>query len=296
MKNNYWIAKKITLTLIILSITLGMSLYTYNVVQAKNTTIETISEVETRQDAKKAQNYLLQTQQNKQKKATTENSYSIQGTIKVQATTQTTSSENFKEINEEIPPQSQDATPIVNTTTDSPTQIIEAQKQETPELTDTFSSQTQTTEDNEAPSSQVTQHDTITQTESQNSRENTVSSVPTSGMYIDGVCCEISTYSIDGGQVPTYTPYAYWWNTAQMASHNYYLVDNSNSSGLGQKVLALSMGDSVYLNGRAYHVTSSVTVYPNQYASDYFDFSHSLYIQTCYGSSASEGMRTVILD
>lgn len=120
--------------------------------------------------------------------------------------------------------------------------------------------------------------------------------IPSAGLYIDGICAQIGSYNVDGGQVPTYTPLAYHWNTPQMAAHNYYLVDNSNSTGLGQKVLALQIGDPVYLNGHLYHVTSSVTVYPGQYASDYFDFSHGLYIQTCYGASASEGMRTVILD
>lgn len=120
--------------------------------------------------------------------------------------------------------------------------------------------------------------------------------IPSVELYIDGICAQIGSYNVDGGQVPTYTPLAYHWNTPQMASHNYYLVDNSNSTGLGQKVLALQIGDPVYLNGHLYHVTSSVTVYPGQYASDYFDFSHGLYIQTCYGASASEGMRTVILD
>lgn len=144
-----------------------------------------------------------------------------------------------------------------------------------------------TQETTQQPVAQETQHTATVNTQPQ---------IPSAGLYIDGICAQIGSYNVDGGQVPTYTPLAYHWNTPQMASHNYYLVDNSNSTGLGQKVLALQIGDPVYLNGHLYHVTSSVTVYPGQYASDYFDFSHGLYIQTCYGASASEGMRTVILD
>lgn len=158
--------------------------------------------------------------------------------------------------------------------------------------------QTTTQEQNASEVPETTQETTQQPVTQEAQRTTTVDTqqIPSAGLYIDGICAQIGSYNVDGGQVPTYTPLAYHWNTPQMASHNYYLVDNSNSTGLGQKVLALQIGDPVYLNGHLYHVTSSVTVYPGQYASDYFDFSHGLYIQTCYGASASEGMRTVILD
>lgn len=182
---------------------------------------------------------------------------------------------------------------------------VAKQAQETANLTEQTATkqasnlQTTTQEQNASEVPETTQETTqqpVAQ-ETQSTRTvDTQPQIPSVGLYIDGICAQIGSYNVDGGQVPTYTPLAYHWNTPQMASHNYYLVDNSNSTGLGQKVLALQIGDPVYLNGHLYHVTSSVTVYPGQYASDYFDFSHGLYIQTCYGASASEGMRTVILD
>ena len=182
---------------------------------------------------------------------------------------------------------------------------VAKQAQETANLTEQTATkqasnlQTTTQEQNASEVPETTQ-ETTQQPEAQETQStrtvDTQPQIPSVGLYIDGICAQIGSYNVDGGQVPTYTPLAYHWNTPQMASHNYYLVDNSNSTGLGQKVLALQIGDPVYLNGHLYHVTSSVTVYPGQYASDYFDFSHGLYIQTCYGASASEGMRTVILD
>lgn len=143
---------------------------------------------------------------------------------------------------------------------------------------------------------QTAQAAETTQTATATAQTATQEQIPSSGLYIDGISAQIGSYNVDGGQVPTYTPLAYHWNTPQMASHNYYLVDNSNTTGLGQKVLALQIGDPVYLNGQVYHVTASLTVYPNQYASELFDFSHKMYIQTCYGAYASDGMRAVMLD
>lgn len=205
---------------------------------------------------------------------------------------------------------SESTTTSLDTTQDSPVQNSTTQQVTTPkqEISDTQSTTQQVTtpEQENLDAQSTTQQVTTLEQETSDTQQTTevaqtparsvTESIPSSGMYIDGVSSQIRTYSVDGGQVPTYTPYAYWWNTPEMASHNYYLVDNSNSNGLGQKVLALHTGDSVYLNGACYHVTSSVTVYPGQYASQYFDFSHHLYIQTCYGANASDGMRTVILD
>lgn len=113
---------------------------------------------------------------------------------------------------------------------------------------------------------------------------------------IGDIECSILTYAQEGGQVPIYTPYAYWWNTTSMAQHNYYLIDNSNTLGLGNKVLTMNVGDTAYIRGVRYVMVASKVVYPSEYASQAVDLHHDAYLQTCYGAYASEGMRLVYLD
>lgn len=284
--------------MLIMSTLVGISLHKDNEIYAESIDVHSHIVDEDRLSANHAQLHLAAARQKNKVLEQETTTGSIQGTISIQVNTtelpeakdatsmttspkeQTAESSDTSSVAEAITT-SPDAQPITpdstqNTTQDSLTQHAD-------------NSQNSTAEQENSDTQQTT---AVAQTATQSATE----SIPSSGMYIDGISSQIGTYSIDGGQVPTYTPYAYWWNTPEMASHNYYLVDNSNSNGLGQKVLALHTGDPVYLNGSCYHVTSSVTVYPGQYASQYFDFSHHLYIQTCYGANASDGMRTVILD
>lgn len=285
MKNNKQVFIKMSLIGILATGLIGGVTFTQTMASS-TTEYEAVTEqndATTLMDAKVAQNHLLSTHQAKQKQAE-QQAQAIALTEqlhKIEAETKAAQEALQAQQQQQEVTKTQAASPQTTTATKTPATPVE----------DTTSTDTQTPATTPAPATQ-----SVTTTQAASRRTVTTPQIPSSGLYIDGVSSQIASYNTDGGQVPTYTNLAYHWNTAEMASHNYYLVDNSNTTGLGQKVLALQNGDPVYLNGHLYHVTTSVTVYPGQYASDYFDFSHGLYIQTCYGAYASEGMRTVILD
>ena len=118
-----------------------------------------------------------------------------------------------------------------------------------------------------------------------NSAVSQTQSIPSSGVYINGVSSPIGTYNQNGGQVPIYTNMAYLWAIGEGVPNNYYLIDYSNSVGLGVQVIALQTGDSVYINGHKYTVTGNQTVYPGQ-STDTLDWNHSAFLQTCYSNAA----------
>ena len=128
-----------------------------------------------------------------------------------------------------------------------------------------------------------------------NSAVSQTQSIPSSGVYINGVSSPIGTYNQNGGQVPIYTNMAYLWAIGEGVPNNYYLIDYSNSVGLGVQVIALQTGDSVYINGHKYTVTGNQTVYPGQ-STDTLDWNHSAFLQTCYSNAEGGPMKLVYLD
>ena len=136
---------------------------------------------------------------------------------------------------------------------------------------------------------------TTPQTNNNSSSVSQTQSIPSSGIYIKGVSSPIGTYSQNGGAVPLYTNMAYLWTLDGGIPNNYYLIDYTNSAGLGVQVIGLQTGDSVYINGRRYNVTGYKTVYYGQ-STDVIDWNHSAFLQTCYGNSVSGAMKLVYLD
>lgn len=128
-----------------------------------------------------------------------------------------------------------------------------------------------------------------------NSAVSQTQSIPSSGVYINGISSPIGTYNQNGGQVPIYTNMAYLWAIGEGVPNNYYLIDYSNSVGLGVQVIALQTGDNVYINGHKYTVTGNQTVYPGQ-STDTLDWNHSAFLQTCYSNADGGPMKLVYLD
>lgn len=122
----------------------------------------------------------------------------------------------------------------------------------------------------------------------------TTNSIPSSGVYINGVSSPIGYYSSNGGAVPLYTNVAYLW-TLSGAPSNYYLIDYTNSAGLGTQVLNVGVGQAVYINGQKFTVSGSKTVYAGA-STDSIDWNHRAFLQTCYSNSDANGMRLVYLD
>lgn len=116
-------------------------------------------------------------------------------------------------------------------------------------------------------------------------------SIPDWGVTIRGVTAPIGSYGQSGGAVPLYTPEAYLWSLMP----NYYLIDITNSLGIGYSVLSLSTGETVHINGRAYTVTGSQLVYAGDDMS-VVQGGHAAYLQTCWSANPSDGMRVVWLD
>ena len=143
--------------------------------------------------------------------------------------------------------------------------------------------------------SNVSNYQTTTPQKNNNSAVSQTQSIPSSGVYINGVSSPIGTYSQNGGAVPLYTNMAYLWALGDGVPNNYYLIDYTNSAGLGHQVIALQTGDSVYINGHRYTVTGNKTVYPGQ-STDVIDWNHSAFLQTCYGTSICGPMKLVYLD
>lgn len=122
----------------------------------------------------------------------------------------------------------------------------------------------------------------------------TTNSIPSSGVYINGVSSPIGYYSSNGGAVPLYTNVAYLWTLSDVPS-NYYLIDYTNSAGLGTQVLNVGVGQAVYINGQKFTVSGSKTVYAGA-STDSIDWNHRAFLQTCYSNSDANGMRLVYLD
>lgn len=118
--------------------------------------------------------------------------------------------------------------------------------------------------------------------------------VPSWGVHIKGTTAPIGYYSVDGGAVPLYTQEAYLW-TADYAPNNYYLIDYSNSLGLGLKVLGLSVGETVYINGEPFTVAGSHVVQSGAY-SDTIPQGYRAYFQTCMTPSSTSDMLIVMLN
>ena len=114
-------------------------------------------------------------------------------------------------------------------------------------------------------------------------------------LIIKDLRAPIDSYTEEGGQVPTYTPYAYHWKLPQLVQHDYILIDHTNTTGIAEHVLALNIGDPVSINETLYQVHQIQTIYPDQYASDFCDFSYPAFLQTCYTDNANQGMRLVTL-
>lgn len=114
-------------------------------------------------------------------------------------------------------------------------------------------------------------------------------------LTVKGINAPLASYPYEGGQVPTYTPYAYRWTIPALRNHQYYLVDQSNSTGIAQNILGLKLGDTIELAGTTYTVQKIQTIYPHQYASDLCDFSYPVFLQTCYSENSKNGMRLISL-
>lgn len=114
------------------------------------------------------------------------------------------------------------------------------------------------------------------------------------GVHIDGITAPIGYYTANGGYAPINTPEAYLWSLEGVPA-NWYGIDYMNSLGLGHKVLALQVGDPVYIHGVKHTVVGDLTVQSGATV-DEIPFGYSAYLQTCWSSSPTSSMRVVFLN
>lgn len=113
---------------------------------------------------------------------------------------------------------------------------------------------------------------------------------------INGVESTIINYTKPphGDGVPLRTSEAYHLKYGAFPE-NYYAIDYTNSSHLGLEVLALKIGDQVYLDGKSYTMIGETRVFFPQATTDDIPVGYNAYLQTCWSNNRRDGMRIVLL-